>query len=107
MFGSLDEVIAKLKRYRDLGVDNVIYYETYGLPLELQKKSLELFITEVLPEFAEAKGVYLRTAADWAPQRPRSWLRFKPRRNAPWERGKRLDGHAEGGRSDRWDWGAS
>jgi flavin-dependent trigonelline monooxygenase, oxygenase component len=64
MFGRPDQVIAKLKRYRDLRVDNFIYYATYGLPMELQKKSLKLFIAEVLPEFAEAKSNQIRTAAE-------------------------------------------
>lgn len=61
MFGRPEQVIAKLRRYRDLGVDNFIYYATYGLPLELQKKSLKLFIREVMPEFAESRT---KAAAD-------------------------------------------
>jgi flavin-dependent trigonelline monooxygenase, oxygenase component len=53
MFGTPDEVIAKLKRYEALGVDDFLYYASYGLPMELQKKSLKLFIDEVMPAFAE------------------------------------------------------
>ena len=64
MFGRPDEVVAKLRRYRDLGVDSFIYYATYGLPMELQKKSLRLFIAEVMPEFAEAKRNLTKMAAD-------------------------------------------
>ena len=30
LFGTPDEVIKKLKRYEDLGVDNFIYYASMG-----------------------------------------------------------------------------
>jgi alkanesulfonate monooxygenase SsuD/methylene tetrahydromethanopterin reductase-like flavin-dependent oxidoreductase (luciferase family) len=52
MFGTPEEVIAKLRRYEALGVDNFLYYASYGLPMELQKRSLRLFIDEVMPAFA-------------------------------------------------------
>jgi alkanesulfonate monooxygenase SsuD/methylene tetrahydromethanopterin reductase-like flavin-dependent oxidoreductase (luciferase family) len=52
MFGRPAEVVEKLKRYEALGVDNFIYYATYGLPMEQQKKSLQLFAKEVMPAFA-------------------------------------------------------
>ena len=52
MFGTPDEVIAKLKPYQALGVDEFIYYASMGLGLKEQKRSLELFITEVMPAFA-------------------------------------------------------
>lgn len=55
MFGTPDQAIAKLKRYETLGVDNFIYYASYGLPMEQQRKSLKLFIDEVMPAFAEKK----------------------------------------------------
>ena len=64
MFGRPDQVIAKLRRYRDLGVDNFIYYATYGLPAELQKKSLQLFVAEVMPEFRDGAVEPARMAAD-------------------------------------------
>jgi alkanesulfonate monooxygenase SsuD/methylene tetrahydromethanopterin reductase-like flavin-dependent oxidoreductase (luciferase family) len=64
MLGRPEEVIAKLRRYRDLGVDNFIYYATYGLPMELQKKSLKLFIAEAMPEFRADKRRLARAAAD-------------------------------------------
>ena len=51
LFGTPDEVIQKLKRYEDLGVDNFIYYASMGLDHGSQKKSLELFCEEVLPAF--------------------------------------------------------
>ena len=52
MFGTPDEVIAKLKSYQALGVDEFIYYASMGLGLKEQKRSLELFIKEVIPAFA-------------------------------------------------------
>ena len=52
VFGTPDEVIAKLKLYQDLGVDQFTYYASMGLGLKEQKRSLELFIGEVMPEFA-------------------------------------------------------
>jgi alkanesulfonate monooxygenase SsuD/methylene tetrahydromethanopterin reductase-like flavin-dependent oxidoreductase (luciferase family) len=51
MFGSPDEVIAKLKRYQELGVDAFIYYASMGLGHREQKRSLELFCSEVMPTF--------------------------------------------------------
>jgi len=52
LFGSPDEVITKLKHYERLGVDDFIYYASMGLDQEEQKKSLKLFIDEVMPEFS-------------------------------------------------------
>jgi alkanesulfonate monooxygenase SsuD/methylene tetrahydromethanopterin reductase-like flavin-dependent oxidoreductase (luciferase family) len=56
MFGTPVEIITKLKRYEALGVDNFIYYASYGLPMDLQQKSLKLFVDEVMPAFAEDKA---------------------------------------------------
>lgn len=52
MFGSPDTVVEKLKRYEALGVDAFIYYASMGLDMAQQKRSLQLFIDEVMPEFA-------------------------------------------------------
>ena len=52
MFGTPDEVIAKLKIYEALGVDEFIYYASLGLGHAEQKRSLELFCNEVMPAFA-------------------------------------------------------
>ncbi len=52
MFGTPDEVIAKLKRYEEAGVDAFIYYASMGLGHKEQKRSLELFCSEVIPVFA-------------------------------------------------------
>lgn len=51
MFGTPDEVIAKLKQYEAIGVDEFIYYASLGLGLKEQKRSLELFCKEVIPAF--------------------------------------------------------
>ncbi|MDJ0612412.1 MAG: LLM class flavin-dependent oxidoreductase, partial [Rhizobiaceae bacterium] len=52
MFGSPETVIGKLKQYQALGVDAFIYYASMGLDMEVQKRSLKLFIDEVMPEFS-------------------------------------------------------
>ena len=52
MFGSPAQVIEKLKAYEALGVDAFIYYASMGLDMGVQKRSLELFVNEVMPEFA-------------------------------------------------------
>ena len=52
MFGTPDEVIAKLKEYQKIGVDEFIYYASLGLGLAEQKRSMELFCQEVIPAFA-------------------------------------------------------
>ena len=51
LFGTPDEVIAKLKKYADLGVDEFVYYASLGLGHQEQKRSLELFCREVMPAF--------------------------------------------------------
>lgn len=52
MFGTPDEVIAKLKEYEKIGVDEFIYYASLGLGHKEQKRSLELFCKHVIPAFA-------------------------------------------------------
>ena len=53
MFGTSEEVISKLRLYDDLGVDQFTYYASLGLGMKEKKRSLALFINEVMPEFAE------------------------------------------------------
>jgi alkanesulfonate monooxygenase SsuD/methylene tetrahydromethanopterin reductase-like flavin-dependent oxidoreductase (luciferase family) len=53
MFGTPEEVIKKLRLYDELGVDQFTYYASLGLGLKEQKRSLALFINEVMPEFAK------------------------------------------------------
>ena len=52
LFGTPEEVIAKLGAYEELGVDHFTYYASLGLGMKEQKRSLELFIEEVMPAFA-------------------------------------------------------
>jgi alkanesulfonate monooxygenase SsuD/methylene tetrahydromethanopterin reductase-like flavin-dependent oxidoreductase (luciferase family) len=51
MFGTPEQVIAKLREYEALGTD-FLYCASYGAPIEAQKRSLQLFIDEVVPAFA-------------------------------------------------------
>ncbi len=51
MFGTPDEVIAKLKKYEKLGVDAFIYYASMGLEHAVQKRSMQLFCDEVISVF--------------------------------------------------------
>ena len=48
----VETVIEKLKGYEAIGVDAFIYYASMGLDLERQKRSLRLFIDDVMPAFA-------------------------------------------------------
>jgi alkanesulfonate monooxygenase SsuD/methylene tetrahydromethanopterin reductase-like flavin-dependent oxidoreductase (luciferase family) len=52
MFGTPEQVIKKLKPYEGIGVDGFIYYASMGMDMEQQKRSLKLFIEQVMPEFA-------------------------------------------------------
>lgn len=54
MFGTPDQVIEKLKRIEDLGVDYFAYNACFGLPHDVAKRSLELFTQEVLPAFSKS-----------------------------------------------------
>jgi len=53
MFGTSAEVVAKLKQYEAVGVDQFCYGACFGLPHAVACRSLELFITEVMPHFSE------------------------------------------------------
>ena len=52
MFGTPDEVIEKLLDYEAAGVDQYCLGLIFNLPFELQKKTMRLFIDEVMPVFA-------------------------------------------------------
>ncbi len=56
VFGTPDQVVAKLKQYQAAGVDQFCYGASFGLPHDLALRSLELFITEVMPHFVSADG---------------------------------------------------
>ncbi len=51
VFGTPEQVIAKLKQYQAAGVDQFCYGASFGVPNEFALRSLELFITEVMPHF--------------------------------------------------------
>ena len=50
MFGTPDQVIAKLRQYEALGTD-FMYCASYGASIADQLRSLELFISDVMPAF--------------------------------------------------------
>ena len=52
VFGTPAEVIAKLKDYEAAGVDQFCYGASFGLEPPFARRSLELFISEVMPSFA-------------------------------------------------------
>ena len=52
-FGSPEVIAEKMHRYRRIGVDAYIYYASMGMDMTLQKRSLRLFIDEVMPAVAE------------------------------------------------------
>lgn len=64
IFGTPEEVIAKLKPYEALGVDNFFYRASYGLPHDVQKRSLQLFIDEVMPAFEDSRYMPAAQAAE-------------------------------------------
>jgi len=51
MFGSPEQVIAKLRLYEELGVDEFVYSASMGLEHSEQKRAMELFCREVVPAF--------------------------------------------------------
>jgi alkanesulfonate monooxygenase SsuD/methylene tetrahydromethanopterin reductase-like flavin-dependent oxidoreductase (luciferase family) len=55
MFGTPEQVIEKLKMYEAAGVDTFMYGGTWGLSHPDELRSLELFISEVMPAFADAR----------------------------------------------------
>lgn len=52
IFGSPEQVVEKLKRYQELGIDEFIYYASMGLNHKQQIRSLERFCERVMPEFS-------------------------------------------------------
>ncbi|MVA58605.1 LLM class flavin-dependent oxidoreductase [Agrobacterium vitis] len=51
--GTADDVIARLKRYEALGYDEFSFWIDTGMSFERKKASLERFIADVMPAFAE------------------------------------------------------
>ncbi|HEY2620643.1 MAG TPA: LLM class flavin-dependent oxidoreductase [Acetobacteraceae bacterium] len=52
ILGTPDQVVARLKQYQAVGVDQFCYGASFGLPHAVARRSLELFITDVMPYFA-------------------------------------------------------
>lgn len=67
LFGTPDEVVEKLRVYERCGVDNFCYGASFGLPFEVSRRSLRLFIDEVMPHF--------RSGADRSAKPDRDWTR--------------------------------
>ena len=63
MFGTPDEVIEKLLVYEAAGVDQYCLGLTFNLPLELQRKTIRLFVDEVMPFFASREQDRKRVSA--------------------------------------------
>ncbi|KZY30351.1 luciferase [Roseovarius sp. HI0049] len=53
MFGSPEQIIQKLKAHEAAGADAFVYYASMGMDMAQQKRSLQLFVDKVMPEFAE------------------------------------------------------
>ncbi|GGK01421.1 LLM class flavin-dependent oxidoreductase [Pseudomonas matsuisoli] len=51
MIGTPEEIIARIRHYEELGVDEFSFWADNSLPYEEKKKSLELFIKHVVPAF--------------------------------------------------------
>jgi alkanesulfonate monooxygenase SsuD/methylene tetrahydromethanopterin reductase-like flavin-dependent oxidoreductase (luciferase family) len=51
MIGTPAEIIARIKHYQELGVDEFSFWADNSLPHSEKMKSLELFINEVMPAF--------------------------------------------------------
>ncbi|MFI1291761.1 LLM class flavin-dependent oxidoreductase [Streptomyces sp. NPDC020792] len=51
MIGTPGEIVERLRRYEDLGVDEFSFWCDNSLPHEEKRKSLELFVKEVVPAF--------------------------------------------------------
>jgi alkanesulfonate monooxygenase SsuD/methylene tetrahydromethanopterin reductase-like flavin-dependent oxidoreductase (luciferase family) len=52
MFGTPDQVVARLRRYEAWGCDLYCYGASFGLPHEVAMRSLQLFARDVMPHFA-------------------------------------------------------
>lgn len=57
ILGTPEQSIEKLGRYEELGVDCFCYMASYGLPMSWQRRSLELFVNEVMPAFQDVRRV--------------------------------------------------
>ncbi len=67
VFGTPQEVVAKLRQYEAAGVEQFCYGANFGLPYERTRRSLELFIAEVMPHFREVPARLTASAGGAAP----------------------------------------
>lgn len=51
MMGSPENIIRKLRKYDAIGVDSFIYYASMGIDMDQQKRSMQLFVDQVMPAF--------------------------------------------------------
>ncbi len=56
LFGTPDEIIAKLEKYRALGINHIIIGPTFGLPHEVATRTVELFAERVIPHFRKKQA---------------------------------------------------
>ncbi len=54
--GTPEQVVARLQHYAAAGVDQFCYGASFGLPHDDAMRSLDLFITEVMPHFTAKQG---------------------------------------------------
>ena len=51
IIGTPQQVVEKLEAYAALGLDSFCYMGNFGMPPDVTRRSLELFIDEVMPHF--------------------------------------------------------
>jgi len=56
LFGTPDEIIAKLERYQAAGIDHIMIGPTFGLPHDVAVRTVELFADRVIPHFRAQKA---------------------------------------------------
>lgn len=56
VFGTPSQVVDKLKAYEAVGTDVFLYGATFGLDHAAERRSLELFIDQVMPAFAQSEA---------------------------------------------------
>lgn len=56
IFGTPEQVTEKMRQYEEAGVDVFLYGAGWKLPHVYRKRSLKLFVSEVMPAFAESRS---------------------------------------------------
>ena len=70
MFGSPERVTSKLRLYEALGVDAFVYYASMGMDRDAQRRSLDLFVDQVMPAFSKEPSPHARRDPPHAAARP-------------------------------------